>query len=938
MNSRRAFLLSPYALPTDHPLVLSESEMASWWNGYLALWHPAILAHLSEPPRQASQYDHEQPLPDAIYALPVEPDLFLPTDWWDRVQQAGALAISAGPDRATTLQQWRSVGLPFDATADAERRLALPYEKMRPFLALGFGYLVVESLFDAMHHEHLLAVGEFWQAVQEGVAAVTAGDDDSYLRPLRTAADKLQAAREVLYPVGIHWLDFYLPDEHRLAESTPERLSPDHPVNFIVSGTILEKWQRDLPERFADLKRLINDSSGTSSVELCLGAQVEREDSLLPVSSQLWNLRAAVQSASVLTGKRPKIYARRRSAFSPMTPQWAIFGGFESAVFLAFDDQSVPTHRSTVISWSAPDGRQLNAWTRAPHPAYQAQTFFNIVRLLHETIMQDTTATLALLHTAQRPAACYEDCLELSRLAPVLGTWTTLSRYLNEASAGEYAPANTPDDFTPDFLDERCTTKQQDVVSAFARHHRLRRRLDVTWGYLAMIHGLGAGPVRERADMLERQLRDLEREVETDWGNVSPELIQIEEQVGSLLVERLQVRAETGRDGFMFLNPCSFTRRLAVELDDLPHPIPIEGPIKAGQWDNGKSRLVVEVPAFGFAWVPRKAAPSVPPKPRMRLADANIVRNEFFEAEVDPKTGGLKAFRDARTRVNRLGQQLVFNPGSRMEAKHISVTANGAALGEIVSEGALMDDHDQILATFRQRYRAWLGRPLLDLRIEVFPQRQPEGYPWHAYYAARFAWREERATLFRGSNGCSHLTQQTRPSSGEFLEIRLGHERTTIFPGGLPFIQRHGGRMADIILIAQGETAQVFELALGLEREYPGQTALGFVTPVTAIPTTKGPPPVGPSGWLFHLDAPNLLLVSLQPVVASTPGPSALEMCLLETSNYGGSAELRCVRNPVRAYSVNAWNEPYIEFSVQDDRVTIDYAASELLRLRIEFP
>ena len=42
-----------------------------------------------------------------------------------------------------------------------------------------------------------------------------------------------------------------------------------------------------------------------------------------------------------------------------------------------------------------------------------------------------------------------------------------------------------------------------------------------------------------------------------------------------------------------------------------------------------------------------------------------------FEAEIDPATGGLRAFRDLRSRVNRIGQQLVYNPGSRMEAREV---------------------------------------------------------------------------------------------------------------------------------------------------------------------------------------------------------------------------------------------------------------------------
>jgi alpha-mannosidase len=146
---------------------------------------------------------------------------------------------------------------------------------------------------------------------------------------------------------------------------------------------------------------------------------------------------------------------------------------------------------------------------------------------------------------------------------------------------------------------------------------------------------------------------------------------------------------------------------VALELEGMSGPLPIEGPVKACQIDDGKGRLVVEVPALGFAWLPQAGPPGTPPQAsRMRLADNRCVRNEFFEAEVDPATGGLKAIRDHRTRMNRLGQQLVYNPGSRLRVKEVRLTANGPALGELVSEGAVLDEQERCASRFTRS-----GRP-----------------------------------------------------------------------------------------------------------------------------------------------------------------------------------------------------------------------------------
>jgi hypothetical protein len=918
--------------------MLSEAEMTAWWNGYLALWHPAVLPGLAEPPKQASQYDHEMPTAGHIYSVPDAPALYLPEDWRSRVEQATALEFTATADRAETLSNLKKAYSAFDSSPEGSARINLPAERVRPFLAIGFGYLAIESLFDAMQHEHLLASGDFWKDVQNAVQALADPDPSAFRSHLQLAADKLMSAREVLYPVAIHLIDIVAPNDQKLGETLPKSFNTGMPLNMIVSGVGLERIRDEHPNQFAEIKDRIADPTGVPTLELCVGAYREREDAILPVESQLWNMRTGRQKAKELLGADVRVFARRRGAWSPQTPQFLLASGFEKAVLLALDGSVIPSHRSTVVSWSSPDGKQIDAFARAPLPAHQSQTFFNLVHTLHETIMQDSAATLALLHSEAQPSPCYFDWLELSKFAPILGTWTTVSRYLSESSAGEYAPASTPDDFFSDYLEERATARLPDVVSGFSLHLRQRRRLDAAYAYLAMLKALGAGSASESAESARRELERLESKLEGGPPGSMPDLAEAEQVAARLLADRLQSRAAENTPGFMFLNPCSFARRMSVELEGLTGPVPTEGPVKAVQIDPDMARIVVELPAFGFAWIPRSSPGAAIAKPRVRLAENNVVRNEYFEAEIDPASGGLKAFRDTRSRINRFGEQLVFNPGSRMLAKSVKVTVNGPALGEVTAEGALLNEHNAILATFRQRFRAWLGRPLLDMHIEIYPEKPPEGSPWHAFYAARFAWRDERATMLRGTNCGNFITNHTRPVTPEFLEVRTGQERATLFPFGLPFLQRHGGRMVDLILVPDGEQSKVFEIALGFDRDYPAQTALGLSSPTTVVPTIKGPPHIGPSGWLFHLDAPNLVMTSLRPASRLEAGSSGIELRLLEANAFGGAAELRCARDPVRAYTIDPQGNALAELNTNGDAVALDALASDLLNLRVEFP
>jgi hypothetical protein len=973
MNARELILLSPYRVPTHNTLYLGDEEVAAFLNGYTALWHPAALASASAPPRLGSPYDYEQPTTGHIYAVPDNPPLVLPDDWDERVRAAGALAFRATVDREVTLNNLReALRSRAEMAQPSLPLLDLEAERLAPFFGIGFGHLHVEALFEAMSHENLLASSEFWQEVSAAVAALGEADPEAPRSHLQAAADRLLSAREVLYPVTLHLIDLYLLDGEHLGEPWPGSFERGLPLNFVACSALIERLAKEQPQRLAALRERI----GGDSAEVCGGPYLEREDPLLPLESQMWNLLKGRQLYQELLGQEVRVFARKRFGFHPQLPLLLQNAGISRALLLAFDEGVLPPHRSPVVSWPSPDGKSVEAFTRSPHDADSAQTYFHLTYHLHQTIMQDQAATLSLLHRPGKSeegggrreekeersslltpqssllTRCpwYSDWIELSRLAPVLGRWTTLSNYFNEVMPGDYASAAEADELHGDYLVERCPTETytyetqealaqpglggEQPISMFARHVRARRRLDSAWTLAALQHSLGGSlPAVEGGDFLTH-LTHLEDRLESEETPLDKELAEAQARIAEILAQRLTARGQANNPGFLVLNPCSFKRRVALELEGVHSLPPLGGPLKAGQLDAETAHVVVEVPALGFAWIPREGPPGSTPTRRMRLADERIVRNEFFEAEVDPQTGGLRALRDPRTRISRLGQQLVFNPGSTMRVEQIVTTSHGPALGEVVSEGVLLDSQDQPFARFRQRFRAWLGRPVLDLRIDITPDQPPQGYPWHAYYAARFAWRDERATLLRGVNGMSSVTSQSRPETPDYLEIRLGRQNTVIFPGGLPFHQRHGGRMIDVLLSCPGEQTQTFDLAIGLDRDYPMQTALGLATPAPVTATTQGPPHVGAEGWLFHLDVPNLLLTSLHPALEGAPGIVAR---LLEIGGFGGQAELRCVRDPQRALLLDALGRPQMDVSTQGDAVLLDVGRYDLVQLRIDF-
>ncbi len=783
---------------------------------------------------------------------------------------------------------------------------------------------------------------------------------DEWLDHLRRAAGRILTAREVLYPVTIHLLDMWLVDEKNLDAPWPGSLAQGQPLNLIASTMLLQQLASRQPEQFTLLRERVQ----ADQAEVLGGCLIEREDPLLPIESQIWNLLRGQALARELLGSDIRVYARNRHGFHAQLPVLLSSVGLSRAVFLNFDEtSSVPTYQTCLVSWSSPDGKQVDAFVRAPSSASNVSTFFNLGHALFKTTREDHVATLAFLHKDTPAVPWYDDLLTLSDLAPAIGQWTTMSQYFNQTTAGDYPQPPSADDFHFDFLTPRTQSQLPDPISGFTQQVRRRRRLDTCYTLAALYRALAG-----RSDDLQlpEEIKQLEASIEMSGagddlgpnleqvrqllppdyqpGQLENRLASLERKVAARLAERLQARAEDNRPGYLILNPCSFIRRVALELTG-SRPLPVEGPVKACQLDGQQLRVVAEVPALGFAWIPQAGpAGTEVPSGRMRLADqqTHCVRNEFFEAEVDPQTGGLKAIRDRKTFVNRLGQRLVFNPGSRMQATSIQVTSTGPALGEIVSEGTLLGEQNQLLAKFRQRFRAWLGRPVLELRLELFPEQPPAGYPWHAYYAARFAWRDERAALLRGVNGSNALTTHNRPQTPDYLELRYARQSTVLLCGGLPFHQRQESRMLDVILLVEGEKAAAFELGIGLDREVPLQTALGMVTPVPVVPTTKGPPHIGAAGWLFHLDMSNLLLTRLHPggVELYSDGrdlSDAVTAHLLEVTGNGSHAELRCVRDPQRALLLDMQGQRLFDASASNDTVYFELSPHDLVQLQVEF-
>ena len=87
--------------------------------------------------------------------------------------------------------------------------------------------------------------------------------------------------------------------------------------------------------------------------------------------------------------------------------------------------------------------------------------------------------------------------------------------------------------------------------------------------------------------------------------------------------------------------------------------------------------------------------------------------------------------------------------------------------------------------------RVWRGRPIVEIEIELDIAQMPDGEPWHNYFASRFAWHDETASLTRSAMMGAHETTDERLESLHYLEIATPEERTTVIVSpGMPFHRR----------------------------------------------------------------------------------------------------------------------------------------------------
>lgn len=786
----------------------------------------------------------------------------------------------------------------------------------------------------------------------EGEVAPAGDSVDGRVRGhLRRCFDLLAQQRDHYYPVDVFVTDVTLV-EPTICERLDAQLQQPTPQNLMLTGECLEYLAEHAPQTLQRLR----DALIAGQVDLVSCGQHADSVPLAPPSTLLADFRWGQQTFRQILDHSPSIYGRRVAGWSPLIPKLIEGFGFRGAWLSTLDGSRVPSSAKGKTMWEGQGGASIATCARPPLDARQTETFLGWSAELSQAMDHEHVATRTLVHWPGDTSPYYDDWLRVAQWSPVLGklvTWNTF--FSHSADSGSW------DMFTADEFDVIGHAPGSSAGPLTASLRWWQAWLDhyVLRSIAALGELLQVVPTEDREGCSDDQ---------TWWRKTYPQLISAEgppaepsKSSGEAAISRVAaaVAAGCGLRTTQFephhvattaipagcqsvglINPHGWPTRVFLQGGPARSSLTGEGTVYATTQLPDRFQACCDAPAMGFAIGVVDQPPPASGAPPASIGEGLLLRNEYLEAHVDPATGGVRQIYDYQVRGNLCSQQLAVRfpvagrsggkdaaNYTRMEAESVDLVESSPLRGVIRSTGRLVLDGanraSQTVGRFTQLVTLIRGRRLLEFDVQLELDERLSGDPWETYAAMRWAWRDETAELWRSVHFGRQQTEQDRFAAPLFCEIRHEPSRLTIFPAGLPWHVRTGARQLDTLLQVPGDQPSRLRLALGLGVEYPVREALAWLAPPLAVGLDQ--PVAAARGWLFHLDAKNVVPLDWE-AVRDSAGTAGLRIHLQETEGRYASTQLRSARPVVSARRLAFSGEEQRQLTVQDDAVELHLA------------
>ncbi|HEY2159608.1 MAG TPA: glycosyl hydrolase family 38, partial [Isosphaeraceae bacterium] len=680
------------------------------WVAATALWHPALLAKSEALPRIEDVLAPSAPEPRDVRLVASNSGTRLPLDGRTAAEEAGVVLVDAARDRATTIAAVLARAGLGDTAFTPEQA-----EIIADFLALGAARWWLGELTIAMGHPDGLDHEALTRETLQAARAWAAGDVNGTRNRLRAAFEVMTQARERFYPVDAYLVDLCLLDPAARPEELRESLAAHSAFTLFCPAKAIESIAGRDPDTIAALRAAVDEGWA----DVIGGAYTEADEPLLPVASILWQFRKGgdVYRAH-LEGRNVETVARRRFGLYPQLPQIAKRFGFRFALHLGFDAGKFPIRAEMKRLWDAPDGTSLETLNRPPIAADRGVEALRLPWRIARSMKDDFNAMIAVVHWAGRVEGWFSDLRRALKHSPTLMRLTTVNDFFHLTDRPFESFRFGIDDYVFPYLDQAVRRGDPSPISARAEHARLRARFDAIEATQALARALGRDlPGPGSASLM------MEEEVETGRAEeATSALVAAEAGWSRALASGIAGEGVDGPAGYLVINPVGVARRVSVIVPDAPDDLRASGPLRAAQPTEEGVQAVVDLAAFGYAWIPREnAAPAPTGAPEHLAIRDRTLDNAILSVSLDHGSGGIRGVSGINEPTARLGQQLVIvgladvdgKPApSVMKGTGFEADYGGPALVQATASGTLHHPaDDRRLASFTQRYRIWTGRP-----------------------------------------------------------------------------------------------------------------------------------------------------------------------------------------------------------------------------------
>lgn len=937
-------------LPTD----LDEAEASSLLNAFAVAWHPWLLKQSAALPDVYQAEATELPTGQHLVLIPECSESWLGPDWKLELQETECHVFHGCSDRIDWLNQIQDrygSHLP-----KIDQRL------QDDFFAFGTAWLQVRIMSRRMHFFVDPEQNKLEISIFEAADSALAGNVEAAKQHLKAAFECLLDCREQFYPVDCFLIDLCLPSEQSTAAELQQVLQSQSKLSVLTSA---EHLQQLVAESKA-LGDCIAKGVAEKRISLLSGHFFELRTAVSSLSGLVSDVSAGVKSLRRLAPDVPLNWARKR--FGLLANLSSVLGlfGFQSGMHVALDDGLYPDKEDGQLDWRGIDGTTLFSTSRLPMAIDGAAAFQKFADRYTESMQEDTTAIGMLARLPSVTSPWLDDLKRTTEYAPVFGQFVTWDEYQHEIQTHDQPKSFHPGEYLSPSLIQSSVLKTEAPISSPADLLKLRTKLDALSFVLcqSIVLAVDVKEFRSLITQLEQALNseearrlsltnsdDTVQQQSQRLQVIATEIEACKTGLLSAYASKLSEKASNSK-GRLLVNTAAAATQTTVEWPaDWKLPAASDSIVEA--WTQKKSTyLNVKVPPGGFVWLTEAGTNAVVPatakgKP---LAEPWLLRNKYFEVHLSEKTGGIAGVYFHGQRTNRMSQQMAvrresssttYSPNRTEADNYVSarcvaatLLASGPWKGTIETEGLIRQPGTKTKQIgYKQKISVQRTRPIIDIEITLDDDSQAlEGNPWMSYFACRFAWDNESATVSRGQLGWPSKTKLERFEAPYFIKVKDDEHCLQILTDGLPFHRMAGLRMLDSLLRVEAEPTTTFRFRLMFEDGRAQHFATEFLQPVLQHDTVGMAENAAESGWLLGLSSKNVVVAR-----SEVTGQGTIRLLLQETEGRPANCKVRLARNAKQMNQVMAEGGIIQELGTDSDEFAVQLSRFALKLIEIVF-